>query len=69
VEGSTIGPDDVGAFVVGRTTQGMWFGVGVFEPGRFAAVAATLMGAALLAFYAPARRAATVGPLVALRES
>jgi predicted permease len=64
--GTTLG--GIGAYVVGRTMQGMWFGVGVFDPGRFAAVAATLIGAALLACYVPARRAATVDPLVALRE-
>jgi putative ABC transport system permease protein len=64
--GTTLG--FAGAYVVGRTMQGMWFGVGVFDAGRFAAVAATLIGAALLACYVPARRAATVDPLVALRE-
>jgi len=64
--GTTLG--GVGAYVVGRTMQGMWFGVGVFDAGRFAAVAATLIGAALLACWVPARRAATVDPLVALRE-
>ena len=30
--GTTLG--GVGADVVGRTMQGMWFGVGVFDPGR-----------------------------------
>jgi putative ABC transport system permease protein len=64
--GTTLG--FAGAYAVGRTMQGMWFGVGAFDPARFAAVAATLIGAALLACYVPARRAATVDPLVALRE-
>jgi predicted permease len=59
----------VGAYFVGRTMQGMWFGVGTLDLGRFAAIALTLIGAALLACYVPARRAASVDPLVALRES
>ena len=58
----------VGAYFVGRTMQGMWFGVGAIDLGRFAAIAVTLIAAALLACYVPARRAATVDPLVALRE-
>jgi len=58
----------VGAYFVGRTMQGMWFGVGAIDLGRFAAIAMTLIAAALLACYVPARRAATVDPLVALRE-
>jgi putative ABC transport system permease protein len=58
----------VGAYFVGRTMQGMWFGVGAIDVGRFAAIALTLLAAALVACYVPARRAATVDPLVALRE-
>jgi putative ABC transport system permease protein len=49
--------------------QGLWFGVGALDLGRFAVIAATLIATALLACYLPARRAATVDPLVALRES
>jgi predicted permease len=64
--GTTLGL--AGAYAVGRTMQGMWFGASAFDPGRFAAVAATLIGAALVACYVPARRAASVDPLVALRE-
>jgi len=59
----------VGAYFVGRAMQGMWFGVGDFDIGRFVAIAVTLIGAAMVACYLPARRAATVDPLVALRES
>jgi len=59
----------VGAYYVGRAMQGLWFGVGALDLGRFAVIAATLIATALLACYLPARRAATVDPLVALRES
>ena len=58
-----------GAYYVGRAMQGLWFGVGTIDLGRFAAIALTLIAAALLACYVPARRAATVDPLVAPRES
>jgi putative ABC transport system permease protein len=57
-----------GAYYVGRAMKGMWFGVSDFDPVRFAAIAVTLIATALLACYVPARRAATVDPLVALRE-
>jgi predicted permease len=59
----------VGAYYVGRVMQGLWFGVGALDLGRFAAIAATLIAVALFACYLPARRAATVDPLVALREN
>lgn len=57
-----------GAYGVGRAMQGMWFGVGALAFGRFAAIALTLIATALFACYVPARRAATVDPVVALRD-
>jgi putative ABC transport system permease protein len=59
----------VGAYYVGRAMQGLWFGVGALDVGRFAIIAVTLIATALLACYVPARRASTVDPMVALRES
>jgi putative ABC transport system permease protein len=58
----------VGAYFVGRAMQGMLFGVKALDPLVFGAVAFTLLGAALLACLFPARRAAGVDPLVALRQ-
>jgi putative ABC transport system permease protein len=57
----------VGASLVGRTMKSMLYGVGVIDLGAFAAVGLTLLAAAILASYTPARRAAKVDPMVALR--
>jgi putative ABC transport system permease protein len=58
----------VGAYFVGRAMQGMWFGVGAIEPIAFGGVAIVLLGSALIACVVPARRAASVDPLTALKQ-
>ncbi len=58
----------VGAYFVGRAMQGMWFGVGAVDPIAFSAVATVLLLSALVACVIPARRAASVDPLIALRQ-
>lgn len=57
-----------GAYGVGRAMQGLWYGVGALDPVGFSLVATTLLIAALLACVVPARRAASVDPMVALRQ-
>jgi putative ABC transport system permease protein len=57
----------VGACMVGRTMKSMLYGIGSIDFAAFSFVAATLLTAALLACYLPARRAAKVDPMVALR--
>ena len=50
-----------------RAISSMLFGVTAADPLTFAAVILLLVTAALLACYIPARRAAKVDPMVALR--
>jgi putative ABC transport system permease protein len=47
--------------------RSLLFGVTTLDPSTFAAVAALLVVVALSASYVPARRAARVDPVVALR--
>jgi putative ABC transport system permease protein len=57
-----------GAYLVGRAMQGMLYDIGAFDPLAFSVVAATLLGCAIVACLVPARRAASVDPMVALRD-
>jgi predicted permease len=56
------------ALVAGRWLRAFVFGVPVSDPVTLAAVAAVLIGVTALASYLPARRAARVDPVTALRE-
>ena len=56
-----------GAAALAPLMGSMLFGVGPFDPVTYAAVSAVLVIAASAASYVPARRAARVNPLVALR--
>lgn len=57
----------LGACLAGRSMRGMWYGVGAIDYSAFSSVAIILFAAALLASFIPARRAAKVDPMVALR--
>ncbi|MCC7180759.1 MAG: ABC transporter permease [Acidobacteria bacterium] len=58
-----------GAMATGRLMRGLLFGVEPFDPVTFLAAGAGFAGVALVASALPARRAARVDPVEALRES
>src|SRR5579884_2199302 len=57
-----------GSLALTRAMASLLFGVGTHDPLTFAAVTLALCGVAMLASYIPARRAARVDPMVALRH-
>jgi putative ABC transport system permease protein len=57
-----------GGFALARMLSGLFFGVNVLDPLVYAGAASVIGGAILLASYLPARRAASVDPLVALHH-
>jgi len=63
--GLTIGL--VGAYFVGRSMQSMLYEIGKLDVSVFASVALLLLFAAITACFLPARRAASVEPMQALR--
>jgi len=58
----------IGAVLIGRLLEGAVYGVESTNPLTFAIVAVTLLLAAFVASVVPARRAAAVDPMVALRQ-
>jgi putative ABC transport system permease protein len=56
------------ALVLTREMQSLLFDVSPFDPATLAAVAGVLCLVALVACYVPARRAARVDPMTALRH-
>jgi len=55
------------ALGVARTLSGTLFAVDAFDPWLFIGMAAALLSVVLLAAYIPARRAARIDPMIALR--
>jgi putative ABC transport system permease protein len=56
------------AMLVTRLVSSMLFGLSPHDPGSIAAALTTLTGATVAAAYIPARRAANMDPILALRE-
>jgi putative ABC transport system permease protein len=57
----------IGAFFVGRAMQSALFGVGTLDYAAVSGVSLILLSASMIASWLPARRAASVQPMHALR--
>jgi len=67
----TVAPGDVigvvGAVGAGQLVKGLLYNVSAIDPIAFTLVPSTLLAVAALAVYVPARRAASVDPMRALK--
>jgi putative ABC transport system permease protein len=63
-----VGTGVIGALALKNLVTSLLFGVTATDPATFAGVAFVLIAAAMLATYLPARRAAAVDPIIALRS-
>jgi putative ABC transport system permease protein len=63
-----VGLGLAGAMAMTRFLSSQLYGVSAYDPTTFVVAALSLAGAAMLACYLPARRAAKVDPLIALRH-
>jgi putative ABC transport system permease protein len=57
----------LGAFMATRFLSSLLYGVAAWDPATFASIATLIAGVAFLACWLPARRAARVDPVIALR--
>ena len=57
----------IGAFFIGRALHSALYGIGTVDYGAFAVVSFVLLAASMIASWLPARRAASVEPMRALR--
>ena len=58
----------LGAFWLARLMKALVYGIGTADPATFAGTAALLAAVAIVACVIPARMAARVDPVIALRE-
>jgi len=66
IVGSALGL--IGAYFVGKAMSSILFGIGAIDVTAFLSVASILLAAAIVASYIPARRAASIQPMNALRS-
>ena len=57
----------VAALALGRVMSSLLFGIGPTDPAAYAGALAVTVAAAALASYLPARRAATIDPMITMK--